>query len=124
VSARYSAQRREFTEGDAFNFQATLQYYPASRGQPHCHAHLVGFGLIRSNQRVARPPLSDRVCHASCIRHGQGELESGARADIARSPYPSPVSFDDRTADGKPHAHAAGLGGVERVEQTVKTVYV
>src|SRR5215470_8064807 len=70
--------------------------------------------------------LSDRACHASCVHcgHGQREVESGTGTDIVRGPYPSPVSFDYRTADRKPHAHATGLGGVERVEQTVKILYV
>src|SRR5713101_4552143 len=69
--------------------------------------------------RLGRPRVSLR-----CARHGQGELESRAWADIARRQYPSPVRFDDRTADRKPHAHATGLGGVERLEQTVEVLHV
>src|SRR5262245_59450758 len=48
----------------------------------------------------------DQACSASRVRSardGQGELERGARADIARGPYPSLVSFDNRTTDRKPH---------------------
>ena len=33
-------------------------------------------------------------------------------------------AFDDRSADREPHTHALGLGGVERVEQTFKTLRV
>src|SRR2546427_13198048 len=54
----------------------------------------------------------------------QGELHGGARAGSASGPYLSPVRFDDRTADRESHAHAAGLGGVEGVEQAVHTLRV
>src|SRR5262245_9913046 len=71
---------------------------------------------------------SDRACHHAswvrCARHGQRELERGTRTDIARGPYAPPVAFDYRTADREPHAHAAGLGGVEGVEQMVKILSV
>jgi hypothetical protein len=83
------------------------------------------FPLEVEAQGLART-VSDRACRVSRVtyaRHGQDELESGSRANIAQGPYPSPVSFDDRAADRKPHAHAARLGGVESVEQTVKTLY-
>src|SRR2546426_3967272 len=54
----------------------------------------------------------------------QGELHGGARAGRASGPYLAPVRFDDRTADRESHAHAAGLGGVEGVEQAVHTLRV
>src|SRR5262245_2522198 len=54
----------------------------------------------------------------------QGELHGGARAGSASGPYLSPVRFDDRTTDRESHAHAAGLGGVEGVEQAINTLRV
>ena len=50
---------------------------------------------------------------------GQGELKRRARPDVAGSRKSSPVRFDDRTADRESHAHAAGLGSEEGVEQLV-----
>ena len=35
-------------------------------------------------------------------------------------PRSAPVDFDDRAADRQSHAHAAGLGRVERVEQLIE----
>src|SRR5262249_12424211 len=52
----------------------------------------------------------------------QGELHGGARAGRARGPYLAPVRLNDRPADREAHAHAAGLGGVEGVEQVVHTL--
>src|ERR1700730_6773769 len=63
--------------------------------------------------------LSFTLCTRS---HRQRKLNGHAGARSARGPYPSPVSFDDRTADRQPHAHAAGLGRVEWVEEAVKTL--
>ena len=56
--------------------------------------------------------------HSLSVR-GQGELKRRARPDVAGSRKSSPVRFDDRTADRKSHAHAAGLGSEEGVEQLV-----
>ena len=48
------------------------------------------------SHEAALGPIASR-CTLSPYR--QGELNGRARADIARGPYPSPVGFDDRTAD-------------------------
>jgi hypothetical protein len=52
----------------------------------------------------------------------QRELNGCAQASSARGPYSTPVRIDNRSANREPHTHAVGLGGVERVKHTVKTL--
>src|SRR5262245_38592979 len=66
----------------------------------------------------------ERRCTWTRLPSRQGELHGGARAGSVSSPYLAPVRFDDRPADRESHAHAAGLGGVEGVEQAVHTLRV
>src|SRR5271157_5241180 len=47
------------------------------------------------------------------------KVEDCASAVIGRSPYPASMRLKDGTANGKSHAHAAGLRRVERVEDPV-----
>jgi hypothetical protein len=54
-----------------------------------------------------------------CI-HRQGELKNGTVGYACRGPQPATVGFNDRTADRESHAHAAGFGGEEGVEQPVR----
>ena len=76
--------------------QQSLQF----RAPNHCR-------LRRRWQRVRGQLLLDR----------QREPKDSAVGLVRGGPYPSPVSFDDRTADRESHAHAAGLGRVECVER-------
>src|SRR5262245_17723127 len=46
-----------------------------------------------------------------------GELDGGAGAVVVRGPEAPAVCLDDGAGDRQPHAHAVGLGGVERAEQ-------
>src|SRR5271156_2635746 len=52
----------------------------------------------------------------------QNELDSGPVSYIGHSPDATPVKFDDRTADGESHAHAAGFGSVESIEQPIGAI--
>src|ERR1700693_3116947 len=56
-----------------------------------------------------------------CV-HRHGELKRGTVGYICRGPQSSPVSFHDRTADRESHTHAAGFGGEEGVEQSVRVL--
>src|SRR5271157_299678 len=55
---------------------------------------------------------------------GKGKMEAGAWAVIDRSPEPAAMVLNNRTADGKSHAHAAGFRGVERVKDLVQRLRV
>src|SRR5271157_2749849 len=54
----------------------------------------------------------------------KGKVKAGAWAVIGRSPQPAAMVLNNRTADGKSHAHATGLGGVERLKDLVDSVRV
>src|SRR6516164_5192100 len=54
----------------------------------------------------------------------QREPKDRASGRIGHRPEPSSVSFDNRTADRQPHAHALWLGRIEGVEKTVKTFWI
>src|SRR6266850_6653757 len=56
-----------------------------------------------------------------CV-HRQGELKRGTVGYVCRGPQPATVSFNDRTADREAHTHAAGFGGEEGVEQSVRVL--
>src|SRR5882672_12119974 len=60
------------------------------------------------------------ISRRSVCVHRQGELKRGTVGYVCRGPQPATVSFNDRTADREPHAHAAGFGGEEGVEQPVR----
>src|SRR6516164_5482976 len=49
----------------------------------------------------------------------QRELKDGASGRIWCRPEPTPVSCDDRTADGQPHTQAFGLGRMEGFEKWI-----
>ena len=49
----------------------------------------------------------------------QGELKRRAGPGIAGGRQPSSVRVDDRAADRQAHAHAAGFGGEEGIEQPI-----
>src|SRR5450631_4592112 len=53
------------------------------------------------------------------LMHRQAELKRRAGPDIAGGRQPPAVGLDDRSADRQAHAHAAGFGGEEGVEQPV-----
>jgi hypothetical protein len=52
----------------------------------------------------------------------QSELKGRTWADIAGGRQPSLMNFDDRPADRKSHAHAAGLRREEGVEEAVRVL--
>ena len=47
---------------------------------------------------------------------GQGEGKGSAAILVVRSLHGSSVAFDNRPADGKPHAQTVGFGGVKWLE--------
>jgi hypothetical protein len=47
-------------------------------------------------------------------RHGEGKRRFGIR--VPSRPNAAAVVFDDRLANGQPHAHAAILGGKKRLK--------
>lgn len=56
-------------------------------------------------------------------RDRQCELKACARPGVVNSPQPATMRFDDRAADGQPHAGTMGLGGEERREDLVRRVH-
>src|SRR6516225_6614541 len=54
----------------------------------------------------------------------QHELKDGASGRIWCRPEPTPVSCDDRTADGQPHTQAFGLGRMEGFEKWIETLEI
>src|SRR3977135_3814336 len=52
----------------------------------------------------------------------QGEPKDSSLGSVPRRPYPSPMCLDDRAADRQSHAHAAGFGSEEGVEQPVRVL--
>jgi len=53
-------------------------------------------------------------------RNWQRELKNRAFGHVGRRPQMSLMSFDNRTADGKAHAHPLRLGGVEGCENLLQ----
>src|SRR5579862_6234957 len=53
-----------------------------------------------------------------CI-HRQCKMKRYAVGRVCGGPQSTPMGFHDRTADRKPHTHAAGFGGEEGIEHTV-----
>ena len=51
---------------------------------------------------------------------GQGEPKFCATGFVRLCPQPAPMGIDDGPADRQPHAHAAGFGGVEGLENTIE----
>jgi len=62
--------------------------------------------------RVVPGQISGRLKSA-----GQRNEEGGTGAVVRRCPQPPVVTFDDRTADGKPDSHSVALGREERLEE-------
>src|SRR5262245_55810006 len=54
----------------------------------------------------------------------KGKMETCLWAVLRRSPQSAPMGLKNGTANGEPHAHAAGLRGIERVKDLVPCVRV
>src|SRR5690606_32468721 len=65
-------------------------------------------------------PLSSGTRRGKCR---QNELHNRPARWVGAGPQAAAVGIDDRAADRQPHAHAGGLGGVERSEQQVGMVF-
>src|ERR1700680_2007021 len=69
--------------------------------------------------RLSFGRLTGATSRRSICVHRQGELKRGPVGCVCRGPQPATVGFHNRTADRESHAHAAGFGGEEGVEQAV-----
>lgn len=50
------------------------------------------------------------------LPYGHCEMERRTLVGVVLSPQPSPVSFNDRAADGEPHAETIVFGRIERLK--------
>src|SRR5262245_44904586 len=69
--------------------------------------------------------FSMNAARSSCsgawlLRAGQGELKYGAARFVDAGPEPAAMGIDDGSADGQPHPGAAGLRGVEGLENSLE----
>src|ERR1700694_944883 len=87
-------------------------------------AEALGIDIPRDATRARRLLFVGRLTGATsrCVLsiHRQGELKRSTVGHTCRGPQPATVGFHDRTADRKPHTHAAGFGGEEGVEQPIR----
>src|SRR4029077_3770507 len=93
------------------------------------YIHSVGSSEL---DRAALPGCGDRhqrriqqacCCSQSCIQlpaDRQSELNDGTTWRIWCRPYAAAVVLDDRAANREAHAHAAELGRIEGIEDTVE----
>src|SRR5260370_33034010 len=72
--------------------------------------------------RLSFGRLTGATSRRSICVHRQGELKRGPLGCVCRGPQPATVGFHNRTADRESHAHAAGFGGEEGVEQPVRVL--
>src|SRR6266403_5291028 len=77
---------------------------------------------VRQHHSLSVGRLTGAISRGSVCVNRQGELKRGAVGYVCRGPQLATVSFHDRTADREPHTHATGFGGVESVEQPVRTL--
>src|SRR3981081_680127 len=74
--------------------------------------------------QLSRPVNRLKRTHELLFRARQGELKYGAARFIRLCPQPAPMGIDDRSADRQPHPHAAGLRGVESLENALDVVRI
>src|SRR5882672_4312713 len=89
--------------------------------------------LLARAMPSAHPRISDptgrlvRTGKQNCVESGgepsfgrEREIKTRAARRVARGPQPAAMRFDDRAADGQPHAGPVRLRGKERVEDLVR----